>query len=577
MSNIKPVLLAPEQDIPVESPEDLPTAGSCHLSKLSQLKQDAYQAGKDRNWEQAISVYEQILEIDKKNPTLVNELGDVCLKSNEITRAVRHFINAAAMYRKNGLVNNAVAIYKKILRHDPTNMNAHWYLAESRAGQGLKVEGRAHALTFLSRSDQVAGELKEIYLKRCMTLLELYQDSEDILEKLVQIFRMWEMFLEAGRAEILLCCVHFEADGSAAEADVAALVEREATIVNYPEYARWRQLIDPPTADAPAGSYVDFGAVDLGDQDVLTSPEKPETPTASPAASTIDETSFANINMDDGLTPEPQINDKSNFSDLGNSSSVGNPEPETAADETSFSGLDSHDSDHDTASKGNSFNIDPLAMEKDEDGCISIDTESSGDMSDLLADAVEHAGDNVGPAPVEAPSSGTPVSSPGEGNINLLEQILAEDEADLLGMENKQLETITAEIGAQVGGDDEDKADRQYEMGLVYLEMGMLDKAVESFQSASADAEFAARAYEMWSMALERGHRLEEAIAVLRSGVAADAVDKEGNQGLLYHLGKLLEHENRMEEAGDCYDRILAVDADYMDVSKRRSRLPIPT
>jgi len=49
------------------------------LSKLSQLKQKAYKAGKDRDWEQAISVYEQILELEKSNPTVINELGDLWL------------------------------------------------------------------------------------------------------------------------------------------------------------------------------------------------------------------------------------------------------------------------------------------------------------------------------------------------------------------------------------------------------------------------------------------------------------------------------------------------------------------
>jgi len=51
------------------------------LSKLSQLKQEAYQAGKKRDWEKAIGAYEQILELDKNNPTVINELGDLCLKA----------------------------------------------------------------------------------------------------------------------------------------------------------------------------------------------------------------------------------------------------------------------------------------------------------------------------------------------------------------------------------------------------------------------------------------------------------------------------------------------------------------
>ena len=160
------------------------------MSKLSILKQEAYQAGKKRDWDRAVSVYEQILEMDKNNPTVINELGDLCLKSGNTPRGVKHFLNAAAKYRQSGLLNNAVAIYKKILRYDETNQNAHWYLADSRASQGLMVEGEQHALVFLGDRESLTVEIKEIYLKRCTKLFEIYPESAPILDNLLQVFRM---------------------------------------------------------------------------------------------------------------------------------------------------------------------------------------------------------------------------------------------------------------------------------------------------------------------------------------------------------------------------------------------------
>ena len=59
------------------------------MSKLSQLKQKAYQAGKDRDWDRAIAVYEKILEVEKSNPTVINELGDLCLKSGDTRKAIK--------------------------------------------------------------------------------------------------------------------------------------------------------------------------------------------------------------------------------------------------------------------------------------------------------------------------------------------------------------------------------------------------------------------------------------------------------------------------------------------------------
>jgi len=140
------------------------------LSKLSTLKQDAYKAGKKKNWAQAILLYEQILEQDKNNPTVINELGDLCLKGGESRQAISYFLSAASKYRTTGLLNNAVAIYKKILRHESDNLNAHWYLAETRANQGIMVEGENHAVQFLDSSENVSGDIKEFFLKRCQSL-----------------------------------------------------------------------------------------------------------------------------------------------------------------------------------------------------------------------------------------------------------------------------------------------------------------------------------------------------------------------------------------------------------------------
>ncbi len=545
------------------------------MSKLSQLKQDAYQAGKDRNWGKAISVYEEILEIDKKNPTLVNELGDVCLKANEVSRGVRYFLNAASLYRKNGLVNNAVAIYKKILRHDAENMSAHWYLAESRAGQGLKAEGLAHVFTFLDRGSNVAGDLKEIYLKRCLTLLDLYHDSGEVLEKLIQVFRMWEMFLEAGRAEILVCCLKFEEDPAAAQSKVEAIVTGEPTIVNYPEYSRWRQLVNPQEQSSGASPFNDFGSVDLGASGSGPQLDDTKIVPAVDAPTAADETSFGEIPLATGQSPVAENPEETSFAGLGVSEPVATSR--TSANETSFGGLMDDEAESAPATFNANVDITDPITEKDEDGCITIDTDASGDLSAILAAAVEQIeGDATSPIE-ESDTVSKSDAAPAEGTINLLDQILADGDSDILGLEDKQLETISAEISTQIGDGSEDQADRQYEIGLVYLDMGMLDQAITQFQAASKDAEYAARAFEMWSMTLEKDQRNDEAIAVLRQGKADDNVSGQSKLGLLYHLGKLLAQNSKPAEAEACYKQILQVDPDFLDVGTRCARLSVST
>ena len=235
------------------------------------------------------------------------------------------------------------------------------------------------------------------------------------------------------------------------------------------------------------------------------------------------------------------------------------PEIPAADNETSFGGLNADFTAgmEEGSDKSLSLNIDPLAREKDAEGCISIDT--GGGLDEVLASVVEDTSEASAPA---AP----------EGKINLLEQILADDDGDLLGMANDQLETITEEIGLQVGG-DQDTADRQYEMGLVYLEMGMADKAMASFQAAVTDPEFAPRAYEMWAMTLERANRQDEARNVLTEASQDDTVSAAGRLGILYYLGKLQEKAKLLEDAAASYDRILAEESEYLDVAIRRAAL----
>ncbi len=267
------------------------SAGVRSLSKLGKLKKEAYQAGKKRNWPEAIAIYERILEIDKSNPTLINELGDVCLKNQESARAISHFLNAAAKYRQTGLLNNAVAIYKKILRHDAKSLNAHWYLAEIRASQGLLVEGQVHALQFLEASDNLQSDLQEIFQKRCLKLLGLFPESTEVLERLSAIFHSNELALEQRRVDILRACIKYDSgEEEEARAAMNGLLEQASELCNYPEYAQWQGRVGPEeggpncadvnSLDLDGAAGVAVGGVALNDV--------PDTGEAMPSEASVD-------------------------------------------------------------------------------------------------------------------------------------------------------------------------------------------------------------------------------------------------------------------------------------------------
>jgi len=516
------------------------------LSKLSQLKQDAYQAGKKRNWSQAIALYEDILDKDKNNPTIINELGDLCLKSADTPQAVRHFLSAAAKYRQTGLLNNAVAIYKKILRYDAENQNAHWYLAETRSGQGLVVEGEEHALHFLQHSGKVVGEIREIFHKRCVQLLELLPDSVPVQTALVQIFNMWQMPLESARALCLIAAVA-QATGRAdeARARIDEATGRSPEVVNYPEYARWDRVLNPGKARA-GDHFAGFGSLALDSGPAPSGAPNEASPAAiAPAAG------FGNIDLHLPLVP-PAV------------------PIEEASDDASDDSLDEPISAGARHMADILAQADPTREEKDNDGCFEID--SGEDLEALVSEALAKSKLRRAPAAPVAPAVATGTRrDPADDPLSRMLNAVSTGNA---GHDSSQLATITSEIGAVVGafGDGAD-AERLYEMGMVYLEMGLYDQACESFETATCDENFTVRAHEMWGITLQRANRLAEAIAVLQAGLAHTAGGSREEHGLRYHLGRAHEQAGQTDQATECYRAIRASDPTFLDVGQRLKRL----
>ncbi len=563
------------------------------MSKLSQLKQEAYQAGKKRDWDLAVSIYEQILEVDKNNPMVINEMGDLCLKTGETPRAIRQFLSAASRYRATGLLNNAVAIYKKILRYDADNQNAHWYLAETRASQGLLVEGQEHALRFLENSERVTAEIKEIFLKRCGQLFELYASSCPVLEKLLPIYRTWDLHLEAARVRCLLGCFAFETGETETAREVLIeTAQKNPEVQNYPEYQRLNLLLDPAAAQRSRPS-VDVHSLDLD----APAPQ----PTPAPAAAASVETTAAPIATEsdhslidlDRPDESVQVDEAPVREDVPTIEiPVGPP-----ADETSFASV----ADEIRGEEENPAD-EPL-IEIDEDGCfdLSLDGEG-GSFEDLVAQAASNIDIEENPAPAQEDLSfdfngeaslnlssaeqeaehdplGIPIvdeepSAPAEPSepVDLLAEILSSDSGPSCDHDGSQVAAITSDIGAQVGGGEQD-AGSLYEMGLVYLDMGLFDQAVESFEKAAEDADFVSRSLEMAGITLLKAQRATDAIATLQRGREQTISGSREHLGMMYHLAQAHEQNHQENEALELYQQICDADSGFLDVRDRLAQL----
>lgn len=522
-------------------------------SKLRKLKQQAYEAGRKRDWSGAAEAYAQILEMDKNNPSLLNEYGDVCLKAGETGKALRQFLAAAAKYKQNGLLNNAQAVYKKVLRHDAKNLNANWFLAEIRSSQGLVADGMAHALTFLSAGEEVSGEIKEIFLKRCLELFDLYGDSAEVLERVEGIFRIRDMALEAARAGCLRACLAYKAgDHAGAQAVVDRLTGQLPGLTNYAEFTKWRAVTGNPAVESTA----DVNALELDGIDA----EAPADQTASAPA----DAGAAVEEPAPEPAPEPELPPppSDDFGLYAGTSQESPANPASAFDEF----LES-DGELETSADGSILgapdDTPDADVEKDDEGCISIDLDGDTSFDDLLEVAAANLPDSDAAAMADAPAASS-------GSVNLLDEILAEEGEDLLrSSDTEQVSTIASEIGRNLGDQQSADPETQYQQGLVYLEMDLYDQAALAFKAAAADPKFALRACEMWGVALHREGRLEEALEVLKAGLAGSDGGGRSVLGLHYQSGRILEELQRGEEAQEHYRQVHAADAGFADVASR--------
>jgi tetratricopeptide (TPR) repeat protein len=107
----------------------------------------------------AIAEYQKLIKEDPTDLPLVNTLGDLYVRIGNIPEAVKCFTRLAESYDNGGFVVRAIAMYKKVSKIDPGQIQALSRLADLYLRQGLNSDARAH---YLQVADSVLkkGELE---------------------------------------------------------------------------------------------------------------------------------------------------------------------------------------------------------------------------------------------------------------------------------------------------------------------------------------------------------------------------------------------------------------------------------
>ncbi len=115
-----------------------------------QLKRDAEAAEKKQDWARAIDLWQQLVsESSKPDPNTTNRIGDLYAnKLNNLKAANEHYVKVARHYGDDGFYLKAIAVWKKILKNDPSLIEGHLALGDLNARQGLVAEAK-QALSYV--------------------------------------------------------------------------------------------------------------------------------------------------------------------------------------------------------------------------------------------------------------------------------------------------------------------------------------------------------------------------------------------------------------------------------------------
>lgn len=119
----------------------------------------------------AIDDYTKIAEFDPSDLTVVNTLGDLLVRAGRVEEAIVNFQKIAESYRENGFTLKAIAMFKKISKLNPSNVDVSLKLASLYSQQGLLVEARQQYL-LVADSYARGGKTQKA--------LEVYQKIADL-------------------------------------------------------------------------------------------------------------------------------------------------------------------------------------------------------------------------------------------------------------------------------------------------------------------------------------------------------------------------------------------------------------
>ncbi|MDW8305404.1 MAG: tetratricopeptide repeat protein [Acidobacteriota bacterium] len=146
------------------------------------------------NIKAALEEYKKIIEKDPNDSNTLNLIGDLYLKLPDIDKAIESFLRAAEIHEKQGFNKRAIALYQKILKNKPEQIEISLKLAQlyekekllgdarlyySNAAEAYRKSGKKEkALEIWKKIAEIDPNSAEVYLKIAETCLQEKQIEE---------------------------------------------------------------------------------------------------------------------------------------------------------------------------------------------------------------------------------------------------------------------------------------------------------------------------------------------------------------------------------------------------------------
>jgi tetratricopeptide (TPR) repeat protein len=533
------------------------------MAVSSKLKRKAADFEQKKQYEKALETYLQILASargteEERDASLFNRIGDLHLRLGNVDDAVTFYDKAVDLYSEGGLLNNAIALCNKILRHSPGRNTVYHKLGIISAQKGFNSDAKKNFLEYADRMQRL-GNMDEAF-HALQEFADLCPGQDDIRLMLAEQLSRAERKDEA-LEQLQILYDSLQSQGRRSEA--AAALERMRAInpdaqprtVRSPSAKKQDGLVFLTLGDEPADN---LSGIDLAFGDDMPEPPRVrglettsliEAPLEQPAPEKTGESPPVEAPIETDETKIPVAPDEV-AADSGPDAGIHFKESAIAGLKSALpeeSAIHFKATKHPTPARLKKHVEKPLAEDR-----VAPKT-PAGQHGEEFVDLGEWLRED------SAPKSTRMISRD--------DKRVGEEQADFSDMLAKFKQGVAANV-------EEEDFDSHYDLGVAYREMGLLDEAIAEFQKALKGKSHRIRAYEAIGQAfIDKGEHSIACSVLSRAMTDPEMISSADADramiGINYLLGIASESIGKYQDAAGYYQRVMAEDIGFRDVRDR--------